>query len=96
MQSVTNLALKFPKLGTPTQAAISHYNLFDPDFVKSLTGEDLLKLDLECLYEHNQREIDQLEKSQKDSEFKSKHPGAENYPDQATRWEKAKIAAGQK
>ena len=89
---MTTLCLKFPRLGTPTQAAIEHYKLFHPDFVKSLTGEDLLQLDLACLSEHNRLEAEAYEKQKNDSNWSSKHPGAEPFPDNATMWERATAA----
>ena len=95
MQQITNLCKTFPGLGSPSKAA-KEYGFFHPDFWDSLEGEDLFQFDLDCLSEHNRIEIEQMEMSQKDNEFKSKHPGAENYPDMATRWDKAKAAAGQK
>ena len=90
---MTILCLKFPRLGAPTQAAIEHYKLFHPDFVNTLTGKDLLHLDLACLAENNRLEAEAYEKARKDSNFKNEHPGAENYPDRETMWEKAKRAA---
>ena len=95
MQQITNLCKTFPGLVSPSKAA-KEYGFFHPDFWASLNGEDLFQLDLDCLSEHNRLEIEQMEKSQKDNDFKSKHPGAENYPDMATRWEKAEAAACQK
>ena len=84
--------MKFPRLGSPTQAAIEHYNLFHPDFAASLSGEDRLLIDLECLSEYNKMEIEAQNKARKDSEFSKSYPGAEPFPDQETRWARAMAA----
>ena len=75
-------------LGTPTQA-FRHYNIFSDEFMDSLSGIDRMILDMECLSEYNRREKEAYEKDRKDSSFKGAHPGAENYPDRETMWQKA-------
>jgi len=55
----------------------------------SLSGIDRMILDMECLSEYNRREKEAYEKDRKDSSFKGAHPGAENYPDKETMWQKA-------
>ena len=50
-------------------------------------------LDMACLSEYNRREKEEYEKSKKDGDWSSKHPGAEPFPDKETMWEKAKRAS---
>jgi hypothetical protein len=75
MQSVTNLCLSFPALGTPSRAAIE-YSLFHTDFVRTvLTPNNRFLLDIGCLSEHNIREKARREEEEKEREQRKKMPG---------------------
>jgi hypothetical protein len=63
-----------------------------PKLFEDMSGEELLQIDLECMYEANRRESEAYEKQKKDSDWSSKHPGAEPFPDNATMWERATAA----
>jgi hypothetical protein len=69
--------------------AAQHYY---PNLFEDISGEELLQIDLECMYEANRREIEAGEKQKKDSDWGSKHPGAEPFPDRDTMWANAKAA----
>jgi hypothetical protein len=45
-----------------------------------------------CLSEHNRLEMEAYERQKKDSNWNHDHPGAEPFPDQATRWSNAAAA----
>jgi hypothetical protein len=57
-----------------------------------MSGEELLQIDLECLYESNRRESEAYEKQKKDGNWNRDHPGAAEFPDQETRWANAAAA----
>ena len=78
MLSVTTLALKFPRLGTPTEAA-KHYGLLSDEFLDNLTGPGRFMLDLACLSEVNRRDNERQEKTRKDREYSSQYPGCKRY-----------------
>lgn len=71
MQMVTTLAMAFPSLGTPSEAALK-YNLFSA-YIASLTGPQRCRLDLECLAEHNRAEKERFKEQQRRREADRKH-----------------------
>ena len=63
------LCKAFPGLISPSHCLTEHYKLFDPEFTKSLSGEDLFLLDLMSLSEFNRRENERNEEDRnKDKE----------------------------
>lgn len=74
MQSCAVLCKNYPKLGTPTQAALS-YGQFSKEFVESLTGDEIQILDYLTLGEFNRRQIEAMDDEKAKQEDAAKFPG---------------------
>ena len=71
------------------------YNLFDPSFFDSLTGQDLLMADLTILGSINREEAEANEKHRKRQQDEREHPGMERGTENEF-WDEAEAANSEK